>query len=221
LLPVLPHAQGPLKDIETARSLMLAAYSELRQHKATLSVIADVSLNSPQWPSPHLAFTVSETVRGRRPNGTAGLFADELLTASLDVGADGRIREFTAAGRLAHTERLERARRDVDAHRGWNDTQVLHRLVADGAQATPIQVTAPNDFAAARVRDLEGILGAMTIRAVDFKIRVYPPDMAPITRLEWLVIAEMSGRGVEPARYLLTYEPFGGKLIAMSALGES
>jgi hypothetical protein len=215
------HGQLGSADIDTAREFVLAVYPELRGRQGVLMslTMADVSLNQ-TWAQPRrLSLKIEDDELGLDRNRLLGLQRNELLVVDVLVNASGRLLEFRARGKLANTDRQRSLLKRVDAHPKWSDEDVLQFLRANGAHVIPDQTQLPENVFEQKVRQLEGILGAMDVRRVQFLVRDADQMAAglPAAELLWRVTIDTRPSEIKPTSYSLNYEPFEGKLIAVAS----
>ena len=135
---------------------------------------------------------------------------DPKLIAYFDFDKDSRIEGVTVAGdSLVNDTRYTRISQLVNAHRNWSDGQVVRALKDAGAEYGPEDNE--NFLASLPQKDLESLLGGLTIQSVEFHLR-HDQSGGPIAELWWIVEADAKSSEGKTQSFTLSFEPFAGKL---------
>jgi len=108
-------------------------------------------------------------------------------------------------------KKLDALRKLVKSHPEWSGEQAVSVLMGDGARFGPEEKKA---FISTLPLDkMERFLGRIKITSVDFR---YPPkgrdEHTPVLDLCWDVDADVLFSDGTSAKYVFTFEPYGGKL---------
>jgi hypothetical protein len=215
-----PRAQGWSNPVETARQFLLLAYPELTAHEEALMAVnaGGLFLREP-WSEPR-GFDIHLVDRDLAKSAES-----ELLTATFSVPPNEPLFGFRASGPLVHTELLWRLKEQANAHLEWSDERLLALLRNAGAETLPEHLGDPYAVFESKALSLEPFIGAVTCESVDFCLRdphafvlnfANPPDESRHpARFEWVVQIRVGQLGNR--LYILSYEPFEGKLVSISA----
>lgn len=141
-----------------------------------------------------------------------------LLEGSIWTGHDGEILEFFAEGDLASSRKLEDTRALIESHPEWSEEQEIHALKTAGARYGPAD---KEQFIKSLHWDrAEKLLGPLNIVSVEFN-SPNPDHVGSFSAaaLDWTVHAEAGFPDGRHIRYSFRFEPFGGKLTAISGMG--
>jgi hypothetical protein len=135
------------------------------------------------------------------------------LIAYFDFDQDSHIEGVHIAGdSLVNDTRFTRISQLVNAHRNWSDGQVVRALKDAGVKYGPEDKE--SFLASLPQKDLESLLGRLTIQSVEFHLR-HEQSGGPIAELWWIVEADAKSTDSKTQSFTLSFEPFDGKLTGL------
>jgi len=189
-------------DVQAAQALISLAYPELRDRSLTLHFTAADG---------GLRVRVAEAVNP--VSAPAGVVVPDLVEATVQLGADGRLVRFRAEGVLVASAARRALALALRAHPQWTEAERQARLMALGARQVP-----PGRFDArldlARWARFLGASALISAAAFQWGASA-PPDNSPPgpTWVASLTAASGDGRTL---RYRVEFEPLGGRLVALT-----
>jgi hypothetical protein len=129
----------------------------------------------------------------------------------LRPGHSDHIQQVIVSDELVQTERLNAARKLIEAHPEWSEEQILRTLSEAGALYLPKDKS--RFVSSLHFERAERFMGHLDITSVEFGSVVNKEHIGNFALLIWTIKAEAKFPDGTRCRYFLAYEPFGGKLI--------
>ena len=195
------------QNLITAREFIRVTYPEL----ASTGAAAQFRLDS--WLTGPLSMAMF-SMRLNNPRNDVD-FNDPsalLLDASFKFDDNGRIEKYFASGRILHDDQNNKLAKDVESHEMWSDTIILRELTRRGARFGPDNKEQMLSRVKVLIRELEPMLGELSVISIEFEMpETERHGLSVIGVLCW-VVRYQSSSGLQGE---LTFEPFGGNLVAV------
>lgn len=143
-----------------------------------------------------------------------------IMTARFEFGADAQLRRYDGYGPLLHEAENFALQEALLTHPRWIDSDADAWLTTRGAAST---FAAPSAAMASAANAVAERIGAQPVPAVRFEWHTGPSTAAGgrvfRSRPAWVTEAVGVEASGVPVIYQFEYEPFGGRLIAVTLLG--
>jgi len=205
-------SQSAYDSMEMARQFLLDAYPELRGRNASIQFLtAEYPLEEP-WDGPRrLELRITESPP-ERPGS-----AETLLSAEITFGFNGYVYAFRTVGPFVNTPQTDRLKADINTHWEWSDSQVLERINASSATYTPANTSAARVFED-KVHLLQGAIGLVQFRSATFIPRYEDNGVNDRAAVRWRVEVDAKAPDGTVTHYVLSYEPFDGRLTNLTTV---
>lgn len=200
-----PQGRTPPAHVLAAQAFLLLAYPDLVNRPITMTM-------QPQGSG--LVVSVEDADDPlQRPRGAV---PSPVVVAAMEFTASGQLRSFAASGALVNDVANRALRDQLLEHPEWTEAQAASWLRANGAAAVQ---SAPDDVTRLTSPRWQAFLGtnvqtgASAFAARESSSQGQPPVWRPRPGWEVQVSATASAGA---ASYRLVFEPFGGRLVAVT-----
>jgi len=141
-----------------------------------------------------------------------------LLEGLLSFNRDGSLQQTYVDGEVVHTKQNQAIQELIESHPEWSEDQEIHALKEAGAKYGPADKE--QFIKSLHLEKAERFLGRAKILSVDFNSP--SPDHEgnfAAGALDWAVHAEAELPDGAHVKYLLSFEPFDGKLVGIHRMG--
>ncbi len=196
-------------DIVAAQSFVFAAYPELAGRALLMHL-------KPENGQVLIAISEAES-----PAASVEAVTPPLIVGSIAFDAKGQLQRYAAHGALLDDTRNKLLLQQAAAHPEWGESDLDAWLTAAGGRTTVTGV-APSEVQASMARPWKSALGAnMVTGPATFQLKARSDQKSapnvPTTGVPgWTVPATATAADGSTLQYVLEYEPFGGRLVAVT-----
>ena len=143
-----------------------------------------------------------------------------LLKGSILFDGKGWLHTFDAVGDVVHTKEVEVFVELVDSHQDWSDKDARQALKKAGARYGPEERA--EFIKTIQLEKFEHFMGKLELKSVESKPlpENHSSGNTALGSYEWIVTVDRILPNGKRFPYLLYFEPFEGRLIAIHKLGE-
>lgn len=197
-----PPAPPNVPAMMAAQEFVFAAYPDLmgRETRWTTSVSGER--------------TILAVTDGTDPLRTIGVRTVPILEAVLDMSSAGELRAFSAAGTLVHQAENAALAETLRAQAGWTNADLQAYLTQAGAKhgaSRALDTATQLD----RTRWAKYLGAESTVRTASFQWKRGDAAGAVVTP-GWVVDVDTKTSSGAAVVYRFVYEPFGGRLVAVT-----